>query len=244
MPGWCVDRTVFDDIGPKLTKNNRVLSLDWRSHGDSERPEYDFDGYELVEDALAVIESSGAEKIIPVALAHAGWIAIALRRRLGERIKKLVLVDWIVTEPPPAFMQVVRGLQTPQWQDVRDRLLEIWRGGIQNEKLETFLRDVVSKYDGIMWARAARSIEQAYRECGSPLQELSKVSPPLPVLHLYAQPADSGFAEMQAAFTAKNPWYSYHRLSAKSHFAMFEVPDEVACVIAQFLSREVKRTAA
>ena len=35
-------------------------------------------------DALAVIADSGAQSVVPVALAHAGWVGIELRRRLGH----------------------------------------------------------------------------------------------------------------------------------------------------------------
>lgn len=244
MPGWCSDRTLFEEIAPKLSQKHRVLALDWRGHGDSERPEGDYDDYELVEDALAVIDASTADAVIPVAIAHAGWIAIALRRRLGERIKKLVLMDWIVAEPPNAFGQMLRELQGPRWMEARDRLFAIWRGSASNERVDAYLRDVMGKYDAAMWARAARSISNAYSECGSPLQEMARLQPPLPVLHIYSQPQDEGFAELQAAFAARNPWYSYHKLAAKTHFATFEVPDEIVRLIADFANKEVKKKAA
>jgi hypothetical protein len=41
-----------------------------------------------------VIEASQAQHVVPVALSHAGWVAIELRRRLGALIPKLVLLDW------------------------------------------------------------------------------------------------------------------------------------------------------
>ena len=44
--------------------------------------------------------ASGADRIVPVALAHAGWVAIELRRRLGKKIPAIVLVDWIVLDLP------------------------------------------------------------------------------------------------------------------------------------------------
>jgi len=31
--------------------------------------------------------------VVPVGLAHAGWIALALRERLGARVPALVLLD-------------------------------------------------------------------------------------------------------------------------------------------------------
>lgn len=244
MPGWCVDRDIFDELAPRLAKNNRVLTLDWRGHGDSQHPEDDFDSHEMVQDALAVIEASEANSIVPVALAHAGWVAIELRHRLGERVHKLVLLDWIVGDPPPEFLQLIQEMQTTRWCEARDRVFDVWRAGVKNERIDRYLRDVMGKYDGAMWARAARSIGAAYSEYGTPLRELSRIELPVPVLHVYSQPADGGFAEMQAAFAARHPWYSFHKLPGKTHFAMLEAPDEMARVITDFVGREVRRTAA
>ncbi|MEM3035141.1 MAG: alpha/beta hydrolase, partial [Candidatus Nitrosocaldus sp.] len=92
MPGWCSDRRVFQDLILRFTMRRRTLALDWRGHGESGSSKDDFGNDALVSDALAVIEASKARQVIPVALAHAGWIAIELRRRLGALIPKLVLV--------------------------------------------------------------------------------------------------------------------------------------------------------
>src|SRR5690242_17983577 len=98
LAGWCASRKAFDELGRRLADRRRVLALDRRGHGDSDAARGDFGAKEQLGDALAVIAASGARQIVPVATAHAGWIAIELRRRLGpERVPKLVLIDWIVT---------------------------------------------------------------------------------------------------------------------------------------------------
>ncbi len=58
---------------------------------------------------------------------------------------------------------------------------------------------------------------------------------PCPTLHLYAQPADDAVLAAQLAYGAEHPWFRVHRLAARSHFPMFEVPDEVAAAIEDFL---------
>ena len=53
-------------------------------------------------------------------------IAIELRRRLGDRIAKLMLVDWLVQAPPP-FLRVLEANQSPdRWSIARD-LGNDWR---------------------------------------------------------------------------------------------------------------------
>ncbi|MDQ6837970.1 MAG: alpha/beta hydrolase, partial [Actinomycetota bacterium] len=80
-------------------------------------------------------------------------------------------------------------------------------------------------------------IGAAYGREGSPLQALAALAPPVPVLHAYAQPEDAAYLETQRAFAAAHPWFSVHKLDARSHFPTIEVPDQVAAVIEQFGSR-------
>jgi hypothetical protein len=57
-------------------------------------------------------------------------IAIELRRRLGARIPKLVLLDWIVLDPPPQFIAALKALQDRKgWQETRYQLFAMWLDG-------------------------------------------------------------------------------------------------------------------
>jgi pimeloyl-ACP methyl ester carboxylesterase len=80
MSGWCGSWSVFGSITEKCAARRRILALDWRGHGRSGATEGDFGTDALVGDALSVIEASEAESVVPVALSHAGWVAIELRR--------------------------------------------------------------------------------------------------------------------------------------------------------------------
>jgi hypothetical protein len=56
------------------------------------------------------------------------------------------------------------------------------------------------------------------------------------VLHLYAQPDEPGYLAAQRTFADSHPWYSVLRLDARSHFPMFEVPQEMSAEIEQFVA--------
>ena len=236
MPGWCGNRSVFKDVVLRSSTHRHTLVLDWRGHGESGPPSGDFGVEGLLEDAMAVINAGGARQVVPVALAHAGWVAIELRRRLGKRMPKLVLLDWIVTEPSEPFRAALEGMQSPErWRETVERISTSWIHGVINAKLHRFVRKEVGSYRFEMWARAAREISAAYAKAGSPLELLSKLEPPLPVLHLYAQPDDPGYLAAQRAFAAAHPWFTVSKLAAQSHFPMFEVPDEMAGAIERFV---------
>lgn len=236
MPGWCGSRQVFDQLAARCAARRRTLTLDWRGHGQSEAPTGDFGASALVDDALSVIEASGAERVVPVALSHAGWIAIELRRRLGSRVSKLVLLDWIVLAPPPPFLGALQALQDPaRWQQAREQLFLMWIHGLDIAELSRYVHEDMGSYGFDMWSRAAREIESAYAKAGNPLQALAALNPPVPVLHLYAQPDDPGYFAAQQSFSAAHRWFQVHNVQARSHFPLLEAPDEMATVIERFV---------
>ncbi len=237
MPGWCGSRKVFDALLSRCAGQRRVLALDWHGHGESEKTVDDFGFSELVDDALAVIEASRAQEIVPVAMSHAGWVAIELRRRLGPRIPKLVLLDWIVLEAPPPFLGALQSLQDPaQWQRTREQLFSMWLQGLDIPALSHYVLEDMGSYPFEMWARAGREISAAYERAGSPLEALDRLEPAVPVLHLYAQPDDPGYLGAQQEFGAAHPWFQVSKLEGRSHFPMYEVPDEMAMAIERFVA--------
>ncbi len=236
LPGWCTNRSVFQNLPPLCAKHRRALVLDWRGHGDSGSPGGDFGKDDLVEDALNVIHDSGAQRIVPVALSHAGWVAIELRQRLENQIERLVLLDWIIMmQPPREFFEALDGMQSPdRWRETVERIFSVWLGDVDNPALVRFVREEMGSYGAEMWGRAAREISAAYADKGTPLQILAALKPHLPVMHLYAQPEEPRYLAAQQLFAASHPWFRVHRLNARSHFPMFEVPDEMASAIERF----------
>lgn len=237
LPGWCARRTVFRPLLAPVARRRRILSLDWRGHGGSDAPPDPATTEQLVEDALAVIEASGAAQVVPVGLAHAGWVAIELRRRLGAvRVPGIVLLDWMVLGAPPGFLEALGGLQKPDtYEPVRAGLFAKWTTGVQIEALDAHIAEMAA-FGFETWARAGREIAAQFARWSSPAAALASLAPACDVLHLYAQPADEAFLTAQREYAAAHPWFRVHRLQARSHFPMFEVPGEVAAVLDDFVA--------
>jgi pimeloyl-ACP methyl ester carboxylesterase len=236
LTGWCANRTtMYSKLIAECRKSRRTLALDWRGHGLSADAKSDFGIDDLVQDALSVIEASGAQYVVPVATAHAGWVAIELRRRLAERIPKIILLEWMVFEAPPPFLEALQALQDPeQWEQAREQLFSMWLTGVDNPDVIRLVHEMADQ--GFeMWARAGREISASYRQQGAPLQALSHFDEPIPALHLYAQ-EPPGYLTAQQAFAAEHPWFSVRRVEARSHFPMTEVPDVVAKEIEYFVA--------
>lgn len=236
MPGWCAPRSVFDALATAAAISGRALVLDWRGTGRSDAASGEYGEEGLVEDALAVVEASGAGAILPVALAHAGWVAIELARRLPGRVAGIVLVDWLVAGAPPPFREALADLQDPEdWRDAVHGMFELWTRGA-SPRVTRFVREEMGRAEFPMWARAARAISTRYRQ-GSPLDALARLTPPVPTLHLCVAAPDSDVIAEQREFAADHPWFAVLPLPAASHFPMLEVPDEMAEAIGRFRER-------
>jgi pimeloyl-ACP methyl ester carboxylesterase len=236
LPGWCNSgRSFFALLAERLAARHRVIRLDWRGHGDSGRPGTDFGHDELADDAMAVIEASGVRRVVPVSQAHGGWPAIRLRHRIGSRVTKIVLLSWMVLDPPPQFMTVFRMLQDPgRWRQGLDDLRAGWLAGAPEDVAEWARRETGS-YGFDMWSRAAHAVMADYAQHGNPLRAAAELDHKPDMLHLFSQPRAAEFIAGQQKFSAANPWFSVKRLNGATHFPALEIPDATAAEIERFI---------
>jgi pimeloyl-ACP methyl ester carboxylesterase len=237
MHGWCDNSRVFSEILPRLTPWARVITLDWPGHGQSPLPAGNFGYAEMIAAATEVIAKTGSDSVIPVAISHAGWVALELARRLPDRIHKLVLLDWIVLDPPPPFLGALEALQDVRTSaDVRDGLFSMWKGTVPVHAVERHIEEQMRPISQAMWSRAGREISQAYSQHGNPLQALDRLDRPVPTLHLYSQPKDPAYFAAQQSFAKVHPWFQVQRLDGGTHFPCLEEPDASVRAIQNFVS--------
>ncbi|MGL6278853.1 MAG: alpha/beta fold hydrolase [Gaiella sp.] len=235
LTGWCSSRARWRHVAQRCAAARRVLSCEWRGHGDSDPAPADFGLEEMIADALAVADDAGVERFVPCAASHSGFVAIELRRRHPERVPALVHCDWYVVPPPPPYRAVLEQLTTEDgWPAARDRLFEIWRGGRALPDVEEALA-VMNLHGAEMWMRSGREIAAGYARVGSPVEAWAALEPSVPVLHVYGQPRDPGFLAVQEAYAAEHPWFTVHQTPGVTHFAMLEGADEVAATIESFV---------
>jgi pimeloyl-ACP methyl ester carboxylesterase len=233
VPGWCGDRTVFDAMGSALSEHRRTVVTDIRSHGDLADDASDFDSATVVDDLVTTLDRLGIDRVVPVTLSHAGWLAIELRRRLGaDRVPGLAWVDWMPLGTPPGFAEALTALQDPDhWQDVRAALTTRWTTEVDEPAVHEYVAAMCG-YGFGHWRRAGREISAGFAQ-GSPLAVLAGLGG-CPTLHLYAQPADPAYLALQQEFAQLHPWFRVGRLDAVSHFPTLEVPGTMAREIEEF----------
>jgi pimeloyl-ACP methyl ester carboxylesterase len=236
LPGWGLDQGFFTPLGTRLSVRHRVITLDWRGHGNSGRPRADFGHEELADDAMAVVEATGVRGVVPVSQAHGGWVALELRRRLGERVQRIVASSWLVLDPPPAFADALRRLQDRErWREGVEQLFSMWLTGAPDDVVEEVRREM-GAYDFELYSRAGSAILATYARYGNPLRALAELDLQPNFLHLFSLPRAPEFLAAQDEFSAANPWFSVKRLDGVSHFPPLELPDLVAAEIERVLA--------
>jgi pimeloyl-ACP methyl ester carboxylesterase len=235
LTGWCSSRERWENVAEIESARRRVLGFDWRGHGGSGDAPGDFGVEEMVEDALAVVAASGVETFVPCAASHSGWVALELRRRVGERVPRLFHADWMLTVPSERYLEVIRQLDSEEWPQARDTLFTIWAAGVDTPEIRRVL-GVMAEHGEEMWRRSGREIGASYARGGSPFEAFAALEPPVPVRHVYGQPQEPAYLELQREYAAEHDWFSVVKLDATTHFAMIEAAPEVADAIEDFVA--------
>ena len=235
LTGWCSSRERWGKVAEATAARRRVLAFDWRGHGSSDSAPDDFGLEEQVADALAVVEASGVERFVPCAASHSGWVALELRRRLGDRVPCLVHADWMLAVPSERYLEVIAQLDSDEWPEARDTLFRIWAAGVDTPEIREVIA-VMNRHGEDMWRRSGREIGAAYAREVSPFEAFAKLDPPVPVLHAYGQPQDPEYLELQRRYAQEHDWFTVEKLDATTHFAMIETASDLAEAIERFVS--------
>jgi pimeloyl-ACP methyl ester carboxylesterase len=94
LHGFSNDAHVWDWAAPAFAESYRVVALDHRGHGDSDRdPEGRYDHETMARDVAAALESLGVVRIVLVGHSLGGRVAMRFAGLFPEQVAGLVIVD-------------------------------------------------------------------------------------------------------------------------------------------------------
>jgi pimeloyl-ACP methyl ester carboxylesterase len=94
LHGFGNSARVWDELADALAPYYRVLALDLRGHGDSDRdPEGRYDHLAMARDVEAVCERLGLERLVLVGHSMGGRVALRFAGRNAAKLAGLVIVD-------------------------------------------------------------------------------------------------------------------------------------------------------
>lgn len=109
LHGFASSLETWSDIIPVLAKSHRVLALDLKGFGWTDRPEGDYSPHAQAQLVSALMKERGIENAAIVAHSWGSSIALDLALSEPEKVSRLALYDaWIYEEQLPSFFHLSR----------------------------------------------------------------------------------------------------------------------------------------
>ena len=105
--GWTCNHTNFRDQVPHFAGSHRVVALDQRGHGTSDKPDQDYTIPSFVDDLAWFIREAGLDRPVIVGHSMGGSIALNFAHKHPEMTRGIVLIDSPVVPLPAALAPVL-----------------------------------------------------------------------------------------------------------------------------------------
>jgi pimeloyl-ACP methyl ester carboxylesterase len=119
--GWTCDHTYFAPQAEHFRRNHRVISVDLRGHGESDKPRQDYTMALFADDLAWLCQQLGLAKPVVVGHSMGGVIAFELAARHPALPAAVVAVDAPIIPPQQvrdAMAPVIAGVKTPDYRQV------------------------------------------------------------------------------------------------------------------------------
>jgi pimeloyl-ACP methyl ester carboxylesterase len=244
--GFC--GSVWRPLIPVLRERFRVITLDQRGHGDSDKPDSAYAWRDFVDDLAGVLDALRVRDVYAVGHSKGGAAVAGVAAYHPGRLARAVLLDPVMVDPLPEgatipgnFLAVGARRRREVW-DSREQMLEsyaarppfdVWRRDFLEAYVEggTFVREdghVALKCPGEIEARvyegAARSSSIAF---------LAKVTIPTLIVSGGSSLTLPPVRARQAAAMLRDGRLEI--LPGVGHFVPMEAPDEVLRLLGAFL---------
>ncbi|HYY90303.1 MAG TPA: alpha/beta hydrolase [Chloroflexota bacterium] len=119
--GWTCDHTYFAPQAERYSRNHRVISVDLRGHGESDKPQQDYTMAQFADDLAWLCEQLRVQKPVVIGHSMGGVIAFELAARHPD-LPAAVVADDAPIAPPQvvrdAIAPVIEGVKTPNYRQV------------------------------------------------------------------------------------------------------------------------------
>jgi pimeloyl-ACP methyl ester carboxylesterase len=224
--GWACDRSFFAPQAEHFACRHRVVSVDLRGHGESDKPPGPYSVAAYADDIAYIIEQRSLGKTMAVGHSMGGVIVLQLAATYPDCVAAVVMVDstlFFSPERRTAIEAIAAGIDAGD-QQPRAQF-------IKNMFLPTSDRQLVENVTAAMLAAPPHVAANAMRgllafdcEAAAPLCKV-------PVLHLAASPLR---IPPQSIMERLSNFVSGCTVGA-GHFNQLEVPDQVDAMIEAFL---------
>lgn len=243
--GWNQDHRCWANVAPLLVPRYRVISICFRDHGPNRDPVPDYGFEDHADDVLALLDQLQVIQFVCMAASHGSWPAMIVAEKAGrDRVPAILILSLMMAEASPEFLGLCRALQGREtWQSAVQLFFKGALGGSQNREAREQVLGNMGGFGSDTWARSGRTIEQAYKQWGSPLKRMEQLDDPPLIHHLYSQPDAAQYHALHREFRQKHPkWFSYTHLAGETHCPHMENPAAVQQVMTDLIQRGMAKS--
>jgi pimeloyl-ACP methyl ester carboxylesterase len=259
LPGWPQTWYSFKNIAPALSKNYRVIVIDIRGMGTSEKPQTGYDKKTMAKDVYELIIKLKLEKATVVGHDIGGMVAMSLAFNYPDCVSKVILMDGAhpsegMLQMPlipamGAFKEKMTGDAQYAWwmgfnqvKGLPEKLLEgrfhfllDWLFSyvmIDDSKMSAFEREVyATAYNSSESIRASNAWYQTFSEDIEDSKKYEQLN--MPVLGIGSN-VGYNFTKIGLPYVAKN--HKIVGILNSGHYMIEEKPEEVLDAMERFLS--------
>jgi pimeloyl-ACP methyl ester carboxylesterase len=230
--GWTCDRSFFAPQADYFARKHKVVSLDLRGHGESDKPQGAYPISAYADDIAHLIDTLNLGRVVAVGHSMGGITALQLGAAHPEKVAGIVMVDPAPLAFPAELKAGIEGLvgaieagnQEPRRQFIVERLF-----------LPTSDKALVDRVLKVMMAAPAHVASAAMRGILAFEGVKAAARCKVPALHIAATPPLNPPHMMTEWLpTVVNGW-----TVGAGHFNMLEAPEQVNGMIEGFLRHHV-----
>jgi pimeloyl-ACP methyl ester carboxylesterase len=229
--GWTCNRSFFAPQAAHFARQHRVVSIDLRGHGESDKPQGPYTRAQDADDIAYVIEHLGLGPVVAVGHSMGGTIVLQLAAAHPERVAAIVMVDpapfVFAPEQRAGVEAMVAAIEAGNQEPRRQFIAKLF--------LPTSDRKLVEDVLAVMLATPSHVAASAMRGDLAFDGPAVAAQCTVPALHLAATPPLNPPHRMAEWLPAVvNAW-----TVGAGHFNQLEVPDQVNAMIEGFLRHHV-----
>lgn len=234
--GWTCDRTFFAPQAAHFARRHRVVSVDLRGHGESDKPEGPYPIAAYADDLAHIIDHLGLGEVVAVGHSMGGTAVLQLAAAYPERVAAIVMVDpaafAFAPEVRARFEALVTAIEAGN-QEPRQQTIE------ENLFLPTADRKLVEDVVAVMMAAPSHVAASAMRGVIEFDGLTAAARCMAPALHLAATPPNNPPHLMSQWLPDVVQGWTV----GSAHFSQLEVPDQVNAMIEGFMRHYVPKGA-